>query len=156
ENQLIIAGHTSDWSFYENNFFVIFDFRKTPFYPPYQTVLLGFFPIFNILAVALFYEITALVKNGKSILGIHRHDWNLRLSIKRLLQIQVALFSLLHISLVGFATGGGPPPLLIYLPGWVGILYWSLLVGILTLGILYLREKWREKNESDSIQANQV
>ncbi|MFX1578337.1 MAG: hypothetical protein ACFFBJ_01735 [Promethearchaeota archaeon] len=150
DNRLIIAGHTSEWSFYENDIYVVFGFRQTPFPPHYQNFLIVFFPVFNIILVALFMELKTLSVKGKSILGIRSPDWKPRNAIKRLFLAQTILLFILFTWLVGFGGGGGPPPPIVYLPDWVWVLILSLFLGIVTLGFLFLPIKSREKTHSQN------
>ncbi|MFW9804931.1 MAG: hypothetical protein ACFFFC_19915 [Candidatus Thorarchaeota archaeon] len=152
EHQLIIGGHTSDWSLYENNFFIVFGFRKTPFYPSYQLILLGFFPVLNILAVAMLHELSISLKKGRSFLGIRRPELNLKNSIQGLLKSQLVVFLFLYVFLIGFIGGGGPPPLLTYLPQWVSAMFWSLPLGISVLGLFYYRERRRQQGGLEQVE----
>ena len=87
---------------------------------------------------------------GKSILGVRSPGWNLKNAVKRLLQAQTILLFFLFTFLVSSGGGGGPPAPIVYMPQWVSLLFWSLPLGILTLGLLFLRVKPRETNdESD-------
>ena len=144
DNRLIIAGHTSEWSFHENDIYVVFSFRQTPFPLPYQNLLVGFFPLFNIIIVALISEFAVLNIKGRSIFGVRSPGWNLKNAVKRLLQAQTIVLFFLYSYLVGFRGAGGPPAPIVYLPQWVSLLLMSLLFGILTLGLLFLRVRPRE------------
>ncbi len=146
DNRMIIAGHTSEWSFYENDFYVVFGFRQTPFPLPYQNLLIGFFPLFNIIIVALICEFEVLYIRGRSILGVRSPGWNPRNAVKRLLRAQTILLFFLFIY-AGSWGGGGPPPPIVYLPQWVLMLLLSLPFGVLTLGLLFLRVKSRETTD---------
>jgi hypothetical protein len=154
DNRLIIAGHTSEWSFYENDFYVVFGFRQTPFLLPHQILLVGFFPLLNILMVALISEIEVLHIEGRSVFGVPTPSWKPRNAVKGLLLAQAILFLFLYTTLVSFGGGGGPPAPIVYLPQWVSMLILSLPIGILTLGILFLKVRWRERTGARSIAHN--
>ncbi|MFW9982999.1 MAG: hypothetical protein ACFFE3_13925 [Candidatus Thorarchaeota archaeon] len=140
DNRLIIAGHSSDWASAENDFYVVFGFKQTPFPLPYHNLLFGFFPLFNILIVGLLTELEGLSVERESILGFRTPGWNSRSAVKRLLLVQTILFLLMFNFLTGFGIGGGgPPPPIVSMKKWVLPLLASWFFGIVTLGILYLR-----------------
>ncbi len=150
-NRLIIAGHTSEGSFYENDIYVVFGFSQTPFPLPYQNLLVGFFPLFNIIIVALIREFETLYTKGKSILGFRSPNWSSRKVVKRLLQAQTILLFFLFTFLIGSGGGGGPPAPIVYLPQWVSLFLMSLPFGIITLGLLFLRARSRETNHEGDL-----
>ena len=147
DNRLIIAGHTSEWSFHENDIYVVFGFRQTPLPLPYQTLLVGFVPMFNLIIVALISELEVLYIEGRSILGVRSPGWKPRNAVKRLLLAQTIFLIFLFTYLVGFGSAGGPPAPIVYLPQWVSLLLLSLPFGILTLGLLFLRVRSRERTK---------
>ncbi|MHA2210010.1 MAG: hypothetical protein ACXABV_12665 [Candidatus Thorarchaeota archaeon] len=151
DNRLVIAGHTSEWSFYENDFYVVFGFRQTPFPIPYQTLLIGFFPLLNILLVALVSEIEVLHIEGRSVLGVPTPSWRPRNIVKGLLLAQAIVCLFLYTTYVGSGGGGGPPAPIVYLPRWVLMLILSLPIGVLTLGILFQKVRSRESTGGRSI-----
>ena len=149
-DRMIIAGHTSEWSFFENDIYVVFSFKQTPFPLPYHNLLVGFFPLLNIIIIALIKEFEVVHNKGKSILGIRSPSWNPRNVVKRLLQAQMVLLFFLYTYLVGFGGGGGPPAPIVYLPQWVSLLLLSLPLGILVLGLIFFRDRLRKTdNERD-------
>ncbi|MHA2395555.1 MAG: hypothetical protein ACXAC0_02555, partial [Candidatus Thorarchaeota archaeon] len=150
-DRLIIAGHTGELSFFENDIYVVFGFRQTPFPLPYQTLLVGFFPLFNIIIVALISELEVLYIKGRSILGVPSPGWNFRNAVKRLLQAQTILFLFLFANLTGFIVSTGLPPPIVYMPQWVSLLLLSLLFGIITLGLLFLRVRSRETDDEGDL-----
>ena len=107
----------------------------------------GFFPMFNIIIVALISELEVLHIEGKSVLGVPSPGWKLRSAVKRLLLAQTIFFIFLFTNLVGFGGAGGPPAPIVYLPQWVSLLLLSLPFGILTLGLLFLRVRSRERTK---------
>ena len=147
DNRLIVAGHTNEGSIGENDIYVVFGFRQTPFPLPYQTLLVGFFPIFNIIIVALISEFEVLYIKGRSIFGVRSPNWNLTNAVKRLLLAQTIVFISLFTHLVGYGSATFPAPI-VYLPHWVLALLLSLSFGILTLGLLFLRVRSRERTRS--------
>lgn len=149
DNRLIIAGHTNEGSIGENDIYVVFGFRQTPFPLPYQTLLIGFFPLFNIIIIALISEFEVLYAKGRSIFGVRSPDWNLRNAVKRLLLAQAISLIFLFTYLVGFGSATFPAPI-VYLPHWVSMLLLSLPFGILTLGLLFLRVRLRERTRARS------
>ncbi|MHA1944078.1 MAG: hypothetical protein ACW96M_06755 [Candidatus Thorarchaeota archaeon] len=151
DNRLIIAGHTSEWSFFENNIYVVFGFRQTPFPIPYQNLLVGFFPMLNIIIFALISEFEVLHTKGRSILSFRSPGWKPRTTVKQLLLVQTISLIFLLTYLVGFGSGGGPPPPIVYMPQWVSLLLLSLQFGILTLGLLFLIIRTRERNRARNI-----
>jgi hypothetical protein len=138
EGSMIIVGHTCAYSLYQNDFFIVFGFQHTPFPPDYQILLLGFFPLFNIIILGLLSELRRLHENGKSFLGFHSTGMTYRRAIWRLFQVELILFLLLYIFPLGTSGGGGPPSLVSYMPGWMQTLLLSIPFGILVLGFLYL------------------
>jgi hypothetical protein len=154
DNRLIIAGHTNEGSIGENDIYVVFGFRQTPFPLPYQNLLIGFFPFLNIIIVALISEFEVLNIKGRSILGVRSPGWNLKNAVKRLLQAQTILLFFLFTYLVGSGGGGGPPPPIVYLPQWVSLLLLSLPIGVLTLGLLFLRVRSRETHDEGDLDIN--
>ncbi|MFW9800472.1 MAG: hypothetical protein ACFFD9_08550, partial [Candidatus Thorarchaeota archaeon] len=138
ESRLIMAGHTSSWSWEENDFIVVFGFRPTPVPPDYDMLLLGFFPIFNLLIVGIVKELDTQSIVGKGGLDSAQSAKTTMSFTKAAIIIETAILIVLWTVLFGVYGGGGPPSPIVYLPEWVSWLFWSLPVGILTLLILYL------------------
>jgi len=147
EHRMIVAGHTSALSLYENDFFIVFGFRQTPFSPDYRMLLLSFFPLFNIIVPALMSELEKLHASGKSFIGIRSSGLKYKIAVWRLFQVQVLLLLFVLVPLVGLIFWGGMP--IGYLPGWVGMFLLSLPIGILVLGVLYQVVTVREKRNTE-------
>lgn len=149
ENRLIVAGHTSSWSWEENNFIVVFDFRPTPAPPHYDIVLLGFFPILNLLLVGIVSELGTQSVFGRGAFDSAQGAKTAMSFAKIAIIIETAILIVLWTALFGVYGGGGPPSPLVYLPEWVSWLFWSLPVGILTLLILYVGVWTRQSRAQD-------
>jgi len=154
DSRMIIAGHTSEWSFNENDIYIVFGFKQTSFPLPYQNLLVGFFPLFNIIFVALISEFETLNTKERSILGFRSPNWNSKNVIKQLLRSQIILLFVLFTILVGSGGGGGPPAPIVYLPQWVSLLLLSLPFGIITLGLLFLRVRSRETSHEHDLNVH--
>lgn len=134
---LVIAGHTSPWSWEENDFIIVFGFRLTPVPPNYDIVFLGLFPILNLLVVGIAREISIQSAIRIGTVDSKRVLIDTKRFAKTILVVEMVVLVVLWTILFGFYGPGGPPPLIVYLPEWVGWLFWSLPVGLLTLGGLY-------------------
>ncbi|MFX1369979.1 MAG: hypothetical protein ACFFAY_15405, partial [Promethearchaeota archaeon] len=151
DNRLIIAGHTSAWSFTENSFFAVFGFRQTPFLLPYEQLLLGFIPIFNILMVAFAREAESMHQTGIPAAGFRSSRLTTFNAIKYLALAELAVFLAMQVTLAT-GGGGGPPPVLVYLPLWVTCVYWSSLLGLLTLGFIFLMFRYRKRQGKQQVK----
>ncbi len=145
ENRLIVAGHTSSWSWEENDFIVVFGFRPTPVPPDYDVVLLGFFPVLNLLLVRIVKELETQSIVGRGALDSGQGAKTAMSFTKTAIIIETAILIVLWTVLFGGYGGGGPPSPIVYLPEWVSWLFWSFPVGILTLLILYAGVSIRQK-----------
>ncbi|UCH03921.1 MAG: hypothetical protein JSW05_10060 [Candidatus Thorarchaeota archaeon] len=144
EDRLVIAGHTSSWSWEENDFIVVFGFRLTPVPPHYDMVLLGFFPILNLLVVGIAEEVETLFVTSRAGFDSKQGPRSAKRYAKATIIVETA-FLIVLTSLLGGYGGGGPPSPLAYLPEWVSWLFWSLPVGILTLIVLYVGISTRQE-----------
>ena len=104
-----------------------------------------------IIIVALILEFEILYDKGRSILGVRSPGWIPRNAIKRLLQAQTILFLFLFTNLTGFIVSTGLPPPIVYMPQWVKLLLLSLPIGVLTLGLLFLRVRSRETDDEGDL-----
>ncbi len=150
EHRMIVAGHTSEWSFYENSFFVVFGFKPTPFLPSYDSLLLGLIPLFNILVVALARESESMRNRGESFIGLRNPRCTVMNVVKYLALAELVLSLTMQLTLAS-GGGGGPPPVMAYLPDWVTQIYWSLPIGLLTMGLIYLALKFLETRPKPKI-----
>ncbi|MFX1440454.1 MAG: hypothetical protein ACFFFD_09425 [Promethearchaeota archaeon] len=138
QERMILAGHTSALSLYHNDFFIVFGFQHTPFLPDYQLLLLGFFPLFNIIIPGLLSELRRLHEEGISFMKIHISGMEFQRAIWRLAQVELILFLFLFVLPIASAPGGGPPSFFAYLPRWMQILLFSIPLGLIVLFFLYL------------------
>ncbi len=156
DGRLVFAGHTSTWSWEENDFIIVFGFRLTPVPPDYDIALLGFFPIFNLLVVGLANEIEIHVAARRVAVDSKRGLGNAKTFAKAILIVELAVLIVLWTTLFGFYGPGGPPSPIVYLPRWVGWLFWSLPIGLFTLGGLYAAVLTRGEQSTRSYTEGRV
>ncbi|MFX1602552.1 MAG: hypothetical protein ACFFCK_03645, partial [Promethearchaeota archaeon] len=97
---------------------------------------LSFFPILNLLVVGIAKEVETLFVTRRAGFDSTQGSRSAKRYAKATTIAETAFLIVLSFLFGGYGGGGTPSPL-VYLPEWVSWMFWSLPVGILTLGVLY-------------------
>jgi len=136
--RLIVAGHTSPWSFDTQDFFVVFGFVQTPSPVHYDSLAFFVAPVFNLLAITTAWTI------GRARSKIHRSQGastprvTFRNIVMVLLILEAAVSVVLYQYLIGPFGPGGPPSLLVYYPDWVAWFLAGLFCGVPILAMAHV------------------
>jgi hypothetical protein len=137
EGRLIVAGHTSPWSFDTQDFFVVFGFVRTPFPMHYDSLAFLVAPVFNVLALGTTWTIGQVRSKMHRLQGTITPRTTFRKIVMVLLVLEVAVSVALYQYLVGPYGAGGPPPPLVYYPDWVAWFLSGLFCGLAIPAIVY-------------------
>ena len=141
--RLIVAGHTSPWSFNTQDFFVVFGFVQTPFPAHYDRFAFFVVPLLNLLALGTAWRIGRAQSKLSSLEGASQPRVTYRGIVMVLLILEVAVCAVLYQYLIAPFGGGGPPSPLVYYPDWItwflAGLFWGLPILVIAHTVIWYR-----------------
>ncbi len=152
DNRLVIAGHTSIFSFDTCDFYIVFGFVQTPFPTHYDYLAIFIIPTFNLLGLSVVGGIVILRPKHVSSPVESHSKLTLFNSAAVFFVSELVLSLVLNLILIGPFGPGGPPPPLTYYPLWVRYFLSGLTFGLIIPGMILLLAFFRKRRMTSSIE----